>query len=216
VIGRAVLASIAGFLVLVGLSAACYPGGTVFDPTAPGHHLLANYLCDLIQPTALNGAPNPVGARLAPVGMMLLGGGIVGGFWVAPALFPERRRLGRWTRGLGLASLAGLLAVPLTTTEGAGHWHSLAIFCAGVPAMAATVAGNVGLYAGGWRRLAALGAVLIVVGTVDGALYAVHLAAGGPPPLALPALQRIEMVLLLVWLVLITGGVRTGTASPSA
>jgi hypothetical protein len=59
------LSGILTFIILYAIAASRYPGGTKYDPATTGFSMRDNYWCDLLDPTAYNGQPNP--AR--PVGV---------------------------------------------------------------------------------------------------------------------------------------------------
>lgn len=197
------LASVAIFVVLVGIAIASYPGGSALDRRAAGHDLLRNFLCDLLAPVALNGAPNPVGAIAAPAAMLVLIAGLGVFWWMLPDAFPAQRRLGRALRAAGALTTVGLVAVPLTPSGAMPVLHAIAVLIACAPAMIATALGALGLARGGRRVDAALGAAVLAVGGIDAALFAHHCAVPGPVVLALPALQRVACGLLLAWVVLV-------------
>ena len=77
---------------------ALYPGGTWEDPGARGHSFWSNYFCDLMRPQALNGAPNPIAARLSEWGLLALVASLLPFFLAVPALFERRPRLARRAR----------------------------------------------------------------------------------------------------------------------
>lgn len=212
-----VLGSVAAFVLLVGASIAAYPGGTVFDRRAAGHDLLRNFLCDLLAPVALNGQPNPVGAIAAPLGMLALTLGLGVLWWILPRAFASQPALGRAVRVAGSIATVGLLAVPLTPSIHFPVLHAVAVLVACAPALVAGVLATVGLARAGRARLASLGGALFAVGGLDAAIFAVHCAAGGPAPLALPALQRIACALLLAWVVALALHLRgrPGISSPA-
>jgi len=196
-----VMASVALFAALMGIGIVAYPGGTMMDPRARGFDIARNFMCELVNPVAVNGEPNPVGSVAATVGMVVLILG-VGVFWfLVPALFPERHGLGLLVRVLGGVGFASLLVIPVTTWLQLATLHYLAIFGALVPSVLAALIASWGLAVGkGTRRLAVLGGVVLVTAVVDGILYGIHVVQGGTPPVLLPALQRVATVLLLLWL----------------
>ena len=75
------LALIAG-VGLIGFAMACYPGGTVFDPTVRGHSFWLNHLCDLTGAAACNGQPNGIAAPAARAGLASFAVAMAA-FWVA-------------------------------------------------------------------------------------------------------------------------------------
>lgn len=204
-LGVTLLITIAVFALLIQLAIQRYPGGTWFDPTAPGHDLFRNFLCDLTQPVALNGRANP-GVELAKVAMIVLDAGLLC-VWLAVPAICAASSLARWVRGLGAVSFAGIVAVPLTPSLKLGVIHAVAVLAGAIPGIAAGVLANAMLARSTHRLLFRLGAALLAVAAIDAAIYAVHTIAGGVPPVALPALQRIALVLLLVWMVAIAATV---------
>lgn len=190
-------------VALLGTSMAAYPGGTWMDPRAQGHDFWRNFFSDLAQPEALNGAPNPVGAALAMAGMLAATAAFVP-FWILlPQLFPGSPRLGAAVRAAGLASVAGLVAVPLTPSLRFGLLHAAAVLTASVPGLAAAALAAAGLFMArpGARALAAIGAGTLIAAAVDAGLYARHVLQPGPVPVALPALQKAASLGLLAWMV---------------
>jgi hypothetical protein len=179
---------------------ALYPGGTWWDPAARGHRFWQNFLCDLEWQVALNGTPNPVGAALAQAAMLVLVAGFVPFWWEAPAW---RRAV----RGLGAAGVSGMVAVALMPSERFGALHGVAVVLAAAPSFAATSLAAAGEWRAGERahhRVAAgIGAALLAVAALDLVLYVHTMRTGGPGPVAVPALQKIALALLLVWMVLV-------------
>src|SRR5579862_6625121 len=103
----AIVAAVAGFVALVVPAMRAYPGGTVWDPTTRGNDFWLNYLSDLQRTVAINGEPNPTGARYAQGAMLLLAVGLGPVWWLLARLFPERVRLGRAVRGCGVVTVLG-------------------------------------------------------------------------------------------------------------
>lgn len=197
----AVLLSVVAFVASLAVAMARYPGGTWRDRSAPGHDFFGNFLCDLTSERALGGALNP-GARLATGGMLALSLGLAPFWWLVPRFFADRLRLGSAVRSLGLASSLALVAVPLMPSSRWGVLHAITIFVAGVPALAASILATRGLFASpaAPRSARLFAAATLGIGAFDGALYSVHVASGGAPPFALPALQRLATIALLGWI----------------
>lgn len=197
-LGLVLLASIAGFALLIELAIVRYPGGTWFDRAAPGHDFFRNFLCDLTQPIALNGQDNP-GVGLARAGMVVLDVGLLC-LWLSIPRLCDATPLARWLVGLGMTSFIGVVAVALTPSLRLGTLHAVAVLCGTLPGIMAGVLANIMLARSAHRFLSRLSSVLLIVSAIDAAIYAVHTVAGGPPPLALPVLQRLAMVVLLAWM----------------
>ena len=107
---------VGAFVALIVPAMALYPGGTWWEPHAAGHRFWTNFLCDLEWRTALNGTPNPVGARLAEGAMLSLVLAFVP-FWpVAARLFAARARLAAAVLRASHRSSPRTASIPLTET----------------------------------------------------------------------------------------------------
>jgi hypothetical protein len=193
---RVLLACVGLFVVLEGAAMALYPGGTWWDPSAQGHRFWQNFICDLEWRVALDGRPNPVGSALAQAAMVVLVAGFVPFWWAAPA----------WTRAvrtLAVVGVGGMLAVALMPSERFGSMHGVAVIFAAVPSIAATSLAAAGEWRVGRRIAAGVGAALLGVAALDLTLYARTMRDGGPGPVALPALQKIALGLLLTWMTMV-------------
>ena len=200
-------ACIALFLLLEVPAMALYPGGTWWEPGLRGHRFWQNFLCDLEWRVALNGQPNPVGSMLAQGAMLVLVAGFVP-FWSLAS------RRGRAARGLGLASVAGMIAVALMPSERFGALHGAAVMAAGLTGLGAAGLATLGQLRTGRKGLAALGTATLVVSLVDLALYARAALYGGPGSLLVPALQKVALLFLLAWMSAVTAAPRDATETP--
>jgi hypothetical protein len=199
----AILASVAGFVVLETIAMSLYPGGTWWDAKAHGHRFWQNFLCDLEWRVALNGVPNPVGSRLAEAAMLLLVVGLAP-FWLdVPCLFAARQRgSGAAVRGLGLTSVAATLAVVFMPSERFGALHGLMVIVAGVPGLAAAALAVRGLALGEPRpRVGAwIGAAMLGFAMTDFVLYVSHVVGHTEGTPAVAAIQKVALFLLLMWM----------------
>ena len=125
-----------GFLLLTGVSALRYPGGTQADRSSEGYAFFGNYWCDLYRSQALNGEGHAVGAQLAQVGALAVVLAIFAGLWCASAWF-EGQRPRRATRALSGIACLGMLAIPLMPADRFGRLHFLVIGVSAVPALLA-------------------------------------------------------------------------------
>lgn len=196
-LGAAVLGSIALFVALYAIAIVRYPGGTWFDRHAIGYDLWRNFVCDLTQPVALDGRPNP-GAVFGKASMLAFDAGLSLGFLGTLRLGAPSAGMARVIRALSLVSFVGIAAVPLLPSLVFGALHSVAVLCGA----------TAGLFAGGFciavqlrseRQIAALGLVMFAAAFVDAGIYAWSVSAG-TTPLALPVLQRVALLLILGWL----------------
>jgi hypothetical protein len=212
---NAIAASVAAFAVLIGLAMRAYPGGTEWDPTARGHHFWLNYVCDLARRTALDGASNAAGSRLAQVALLVLGVGALLHWWSSPFLFRHRSRLGAIVRALGSSSVVGMLAVALLPADRFAALHPFAMALSGGPGLAAAACAAVGL-ASRERLAFAVGVAGMIVSALDLALYARQLAGHDPGPVV-AILERVALLVELTWMCVVAWRLRRSCqASPSS
>ncbi len=202
-LAAAVLGAVALFVGLMGAAMALYPGGTWFNREAPGHSFFTNFLCDLLADTALNGEPNPLGTRLALLGMTCLVIGLLPLWLILPGLMPDRPALGHALTRVGTLGVFVLVLVPLATSEHCGTCHTLAVELAGIPNFAALLLAVVGLLRTKHRSwpIAGMGVCLAAVALVDFAWYSYDAYRGllGSP--IVPGLENVAALLLLGWMV---------------
>lgn len=181
---------------------ALYPGGTWLDRAQVGQSFFGNFFCDLTQPVSLSGVANPVGSRLAQCGMLCFAGALAGLFWVLPEHFAPRNRAEQWVRGMGTLSVLIFILVPLTPSEHFGNLHAGLALLSGVLGMIAALAAEWALFASHRRAraLGVLGALAIAVGAFDAAIFIRHLGDSAPPPLLVPAAQKVAAVLVSAWI----------------
>ncbi len=189
-------------VALLALAMAAYPGGTQWRHAADGHDFWRNYLCDLARRVALNGTPNPVGSALAQASMLALALGLVPFWRLLPDFFGARPRLGTWVRVLGQVAVAASFAVVLLPADRFSEVHGLAIVVAGVPGLFAALLAVVGL-AGEERSprvVASVGVTALLVAAAAFAVYLRQFFVPGPGPVAGAILERLALILLLVWM----------------
>lgn len=202
----AIFGSVAAFAGLELAAMSLYPGGTWWDATTRGHRFWENFLCDLEWRVALNGVPNPTGSRFATAAMLVLLAGLVA-FWLGvPRVFADRPPRGAsavpW---LGLTSAVGTLAVILMPSDRFGALHGVMVLTSGVPGLLATALAVRVLAMGEPRpKIAAwTGGGMLAFALADFALYAWHFLTHTPGSILGPALQKVALVLLLAWMVLV-------------
>ena len=188
------LFGVLGFLVLYAVAAFVYPGGTKFDPTTSGFSLLHNYWCDLLDPAAYNGAPNPARpiARAALACLALA----LGIFWeIVPRLFPTQPSAVAITRTTGFLSTVSilLLLTPL---------HNSAIRLAGFFGIVALVTVLKAFRREGeWRLLA------VALAALGLALVNFFIWETGQGLVALPLIQKLAFLVFFFWVGLVSGRV---------
>ena len=206
----AVVPPLLGFVALMGLAMAAYPGGTWEDAHAPGHSQVRNFLCDLTRPVAINGVPNPTGAKYAELGLYAYVFALGPFFFITPALFADRKRLGRlvWISGV-LCSLGGLVIVALPSWMVGPLMHGVLVLGTAVPGLIAAL----GATLGAWTtttpsrgiRFAATATLVFTAVTV--AVFAAQIARGAETTTGLPVLEKLAMVLSMAWMGLTTAAV---------
>jgi len=199
----ALVACVVAFVALILPAMALYPGGTWWDPHAVGHRFWTNFLCDLEWHTALNGTPNLAGARLAAGAMLSLVLAFVP-FWpLAARLFASHARLAATVRVLGWTSVLGMIAVALMPSERFGALHGVAVVVAGLPGLSAAVLAATGQLLARRTLPGSLGAAMVLFAITDFVLYVHTMLHGGPGPLVLPVAQKLALLLLLAWMLVV-------------
>jgi hypothetical protein len=200
-LSRTLACVIVGFVGLFALAARAYPGGTHFNHTAVGHDFWLNTMCDVARSVALDGSPNNLGAWLSRAAMTLFALGLGVHFVGVSLLFVSRDWLARLVRALGVISVPFAVAVVHLPTDRFGKLHGAAIVCAGTLGLSAallTIGGLRGVKGVPWAfrtGLAALG-----VAAADFVLYVRELATGGAAQMAVPVLERLASVGVLLWM----------------
>jgi hypothetical protein len=204
-LSRLVRACVLGFAGLELIAMHLYPGGTFWDRTTRGARFWQNFLCDFESPVALDGQPNLVGARFGRAAMVLMVVGLASFWWMLPWRFGRLRRLGCAVRSLGLVSLGGILAAALMPSSRFGVLHGIAVVVAGVPGLTAAALAVAGLARAEARPSAAamVGGGMLTFAVADFAMYARTMLHGGPGPILLPVAQKVALLLLMVWMLVI-------------
>jgi hypothetical protein len=210
-----IAAAVVLFVALELPAMALYPGGTWWDSHTRGARFWENYLCDLEWSVALDGLPNPVGSRLALAATLVLVLGLLPFWWTVPRVAGETRLLGRLVRVLGALNVAGTIAVALMPSERFGSLHGAAVVVAALPGLGAAVLAVALLLRGEPppRVAGALGAAMLAASVADFVLYVRTLIAGGPGPRALPAVQKVALLLLLAWMLAVAARSRYSAAA---
>lgn len=205
-----VLASLAAFLGLQIAAAAAYPGGTFCDAHVRRYLFWGNYVCDVMQPRAPDGAANAGAALLGTLSFAAIAVGFVPFWWLVGALVG--RGAGVAVRILGVLSAAATFVVARVPS---GRWpllHVGAVFTAAIPGLAAAVIGAVALLRAGRRLAGALGIVTLSVAAVNAAGYGRAVLHGVRCNPSLPVVQKLAALALLAWMttVAVQGARRAG------
>ena len=186
--------------VLFTLAAAAYPGGNHFDHGAAGHDFWRNALCDVARSTAIGGAPNPIGAGFARVAMSTMAIAIGLLLWSLPRHFPRRVVVRQVVRFFAAITVPAALAVVFLPTDRFSDIHGMVTVIAG---LLGTVGATLAVLAGvrDTRRPSIfLGVLTLAAAFGSLGAYVVELIGGGPPRLAVPALEHVAAVLLVAWM----------------
>jgi hypothetical protein len=134
--------------------------------------------------------------------MLLFAGALAGLFWVAPCFFLPGARAERWVRRFGMLAVATFVAVPLTPSEHYGNLHAVLALTSGALGIAAAGAAVWALFAASRRAraLGVLGALALTVGAFDAVIFIRHLGEAAPPPLLVPAAQKVAALLVSAWI----------------
>ncbi|MET0790744.1 MAG: hypothetical protein ABW061_04425, partial [Polyangiaceae bacterium] len=199
------LGALFAFVLLMAIAMQLYPGGNWLDPAASGHRFFYNFFCDLTQPVSLSGVDNRLGAGFARVGMWCFALALGGFFWLVPLHFASTvsARVGLWVRRLGECAVLGVALVPLLPSQKFGHFHGLLTLSASALGILAALAAVIALCRSEPRArwLGGLGALALALGAFDALLFAYHLKDSAPPPLLLPAAQKVTALLLSAWMI---------------
>jgi hypothetical protein len=191
------LAAVAAFVVLYGVSASLYPGGSRVHPTRDGFSVTENYWCDLLDARTYAGRVNP-GRPFAIAATVVLSAGLAVLWWTVPALFPDARQRSRLVR------LSGALSASLTPFIGT-HQHDLAIRLAALFGAVGFVATMTALGARAGRTLAVVAWLALALILVN---YVVWETGVGHGVLAL--IQKGAFAAFLTWVVFVTLRLRRG------
>ena len=195
------LLGLLGFVACIAISMRLYPGGNWLDRSAPGHRFFSNFWCDLAQPVSLSGVDNRIGALYGELGMLCFAAALAGFFWLLPRQFGPRTRAAPWVRGLGECAVLIFVAVTLMPSQRFGQLHARLALAAGGLGIAAAACAVASLSSSHprARRLSVLGGLVLVLGAFDALVFLYHLNDASPPPLVIPAVQKIAGLLLGAW-----------------
>ncbi len=198
----------AGCLCLV-VAMLCYPGGSWWDRQSIGASLVDTFLCDLMAMRSLNGAPNPVGARFGMAGMGLLLASLAPAWWLIGAPRHEDGvsrnarvlRARSWARTVGLA---GLVPLAIALAMPGPHIHAVGVPSAGLMELGALVLVTaVTIGRATTRSLGLAGLALIAITLVGLGFYWPTVCEGRIAVRGLPAIQKLGVVALVVWTLII-------------
>ncbi|MFT4830504.1 MAG: hypothetical protein ACI815_000138 [Psychroserpens sp.] len=171
-------------------SAFNYPGGSHFSQAEDGYSFLNNYLCDLLDTTSLNGAPNP-SKSLARFALFSLCSCLSVLWYYLPKLFKNKGV------HLSIIRLAGISAMMITLFLSSTS-HDLVIYVAGLIGLLAMVITIVALFRDGYQELFALGIFCLAIFLLNFYIYESGLLIK-----VLPVIQKITFISFLGWFALL-------------
>lgn len=187
----ATLIGMALFVVFYVIAALNYPGGSYVAPSHEGFSLKNNYLCDLLDDQAINGASNSarIYARIS-LGLLCLSLIL---FWNRlPKLFDRKNR------SQTIMSVAGMLSM-LTTLFLASGVHDIIVRIAGVFGMIALILSFIELYRAQYYRLWILGMICMLLFLANYYIYETGILLD-----KLPAIQKVTFISFIGWFVLLS------------
>ncbi|MFK7740533.1 MAG: hypothetical protein AB8H80_09420 [Planctomycetota bacterium] len=193
--------SIAAFTALWAAAMAAYPGWNAFDSASIGHSWWQNFLCDLLSAQTPDGRDNAL-ASLAMTGATLaLVFGSLLPIWLryAPRSGPRR------TLYRSLVGLAVLLATLIAVEQA---WalplpHGTATLAAGMAGLAPTAVVMQHDWRFGGSRLRRVVSLLVLAAVGTNFVSYAMVQAGGELTPVVPTAQKLALVFLLLWLLLL-------------
>ena len=148
--------------------------------------------------------------------MIFFAAALLGLFWLVPRHFSPGKNRGVF--GLGLLAVCLLVAVPLTPSEYFGRLHADLALASGFLGIVASLAALALLFASGpsGRVLFALGALALAAALFAAVVFIVHLSEAAPPPLLVPAAQKVAALLASAWIIGVAWRVLLDNPSRSA
>lgn len=185
------LAAMALFVLFYVIAALNYPGGSWNDPQHNGFSFWNNYLCDLLDTYAINGALNE--ARIwSRTALAILCAGLFYLWYHLPILFAVK------TLGVKIMWWGGMLAF-VSTLSLSDKTHDTSVWISGFLGTVALVALVVELVRNKYTTLYPLGIVCIVVFLVNYGIYETGFGIR-----ILPIFQKLTFTLFFLWFIQIS------------
>jgi hypothetical protein len=187
------------FMLAMGVSMACYPGGHGWSPAAAGYDFWRNFWCDLLAPITRAGDRNNFYSMLfAMLGTLAFAIGSIPLWYCFKQLIPGSPRLGMIIRVCGLAAVFGI--VPVTLTAGQSLPHALSILFTALSGWLAALLAVFALarhYPG--RMVTRVGWAMILMTATNFLLYVRERFLDGSMWVALPTTQKIATLVMILW-----------------
>lgn len=173
------------FYIMAALS---YPGGADISPDQIGFSFWNNYLCDLLNDHAINGAVN-ISRPFAITGMIILCASLILIWYNVPKLFPSNSTNVRVMKVSGIISLAITFLLPLGE-------HDFLVRFAGFIAIPALIISFIELFKVGYYRISTLGFFCFIIFLLNYYIYET-----GSYINSLPVIQKITFVCFISWFI---------------
>ena len=185
------LIGIALFVIFYIIAAIYYPGGSYVAPNRPGFSFKNNYLCDLLDNHAINGAFNS--ARIyARIALAILCLSLILLWYYLPKLFDRKNK------AQTSMSIAGMLSMVITLFL-ASEVHDVIVRIAGVFGVTALLISFFELYKANYYKLLILGIICLFFFLTNYYIYETEILID-----KLPVIQKITFLSCMSWFVLLS------------
>lgn len=178
------------FVVFYVIAAIYYPGGSYASPAEAGFSFRNNYLCDLLDDRAINGAVND--ARLySRIALALLCLSVILLWLYVPKLFPYKSKIQILMRTAGILSM-------VTTFFLASGIHDIIVRIAGVFGVIALLSVFAELYKYKYYKLLILGILCFIQFLANFYIYETQTMLN-----TLPLIQKVTFASCIGWFILL-------------
>ncbi|GAA4937096.1 hypothetical protein GCM10023314_06800 [Algibacter agarivorans] len=185
------LIGIALFVIFYIIAAIYYPGGSYAAPNRPGFSFKNNYLCDLLDNHAINGAFNS--ARIyARIALAILCLSLILLWYYLPKLFNRKNK------AQTIMSIAGMLSMVITLFL-ASEVHDIIVRTAGVFGVTALLIAFIELYNANYYKLLIHGIICLFFFLTNYYIYETEILID-----KLPVIQKITFLSCMSWFVLLS------------
>lgn len=185
------LIGIALFVVFYIIAAINYPGGSYVAQNQTGFSFKNNYLCDLLDNQAINGALNS--ARIyARISLAILCFSLILLWYHLPKLFDRKNK------AQTIMSITGILSLIITLFLASGI-HDIIIRIAGVFGVAALLISFIELYKANYYKLLIFGIICLFLFLTNYYIYETEILIN-----KLPLIQKATFLSFINWFVLLS------------
>ena len=185
------LVGIVLFIFFYIIAAINYPGGSDIAQNQTGFSFKNNYLCDLLDNQAINGALNS--ARIyASIALAILCFSLILLWYHLPKLFDRKNKTQT------IMSITGILSLIITLFLASGI-HDIIIRIAGVFAVAALLISFIELYKANYYKLLIFGIICLLLFLTNYYIYETEILID-----KLPLIQKVTFLSFCNWFVLLS------------